>query len=76
MAKSGTTFPSRRPPSVDPSGYRLMYVFVPVSMVSIVDMARRDDADVSATVAAARGGAERDDNDAGVTDAPTVRTVR
>lgn len=34
--KSGTMFPSRKLPSVEPSGYKLMYILVPDSIVSMV----------------------------------------
>src|SRR6056300_555933 len=46
IAKSGTMLPKRIPPSVESSGYRLIYVLVPVSIVSIVDIDRRDGKDV------------------------------
>ena len=42
--KSGTMLPRRKVPSVAPSGYKLMYIFVPVSIVSMVD---DDDDDVA-----------------------------
>mmetsp|Transcript_17732 Transcript_17732/g.37052 ORF Transcript_17732/g.37052 Transcript_17732/m.37052 type:complete len:247 (-) Transcript_17732:199-939(-) len=61
--KSGTMFPSRKLPSMEPSGYKLMYIFVPDSIVSMVLLSVESEALAVEPYARTQGFVGDDDDD-------------